>query len=62
MRKKDETFRERLAILETEIKRHLQESTSKEDFSRLQREYDGKVNRLQSEVREREMQIDKVRQ
>ncbi|TNV85400.1 hypothetical protein FGO68_gene4595 [Halteria grandinella] len=58
---KEDSFRQKLSVLESEIKLQLQESASKEDFNRLQREYEARIQRYQQEIRDKEASIDKVR-
>lgn len=67
MRSKEDQFRSKMSILETELKRFMQENSSRaaeasqEEVQRLQAQYELKLQRHRQELSEREAQLDKAR-
>jgi hypothetical protein len=60
LRSKEEQFRQKITVLETELKRFMQENSSRvseaqqEELSRLQANFDAKLQRFRVEITERD--------
>ena len=67
LRNKEDQFRSKMSTLETELKRFMQDSSSRaaeasnEEVQRLQGQYDLKLQRYRQELQEKESQLDKAR-